>query len=574
VPEESKKSDKPKKEKGKKTPDNPLPPSPPKKSENKEKELLVASISKIHSFEGSYRETKRSIENLEIEIHALNDACQQLQTKLQIISKQDAENVYLSKERIKQIEDYKLKIASQVVTLKNSLQAAINDLDYKDEAKLSVNEKMLAAIKTQIAELRLNQDNLMAEMEAQSSFLDHILPKKTPKELAAEAVRLKKEKEKAEKEKKIEEENLKKAAAAKVARPKPPTRPLPLVKAPLPASVPAAKTEYKRPVTITQTPGEEKTTPRIQHLNQSSKNLLWIHKMLEMYLTELPAVIVHYALLYNIFRCFQSLRMYQECGGNSEAINSDEVINLRNMIMHHGASVTNYKEVIKFATEIKGKLSRVLAEMKGKNAYLISYELSYEDRQGLLEFSGFVSHNNLMIEETALYKKLQRFHDSKEHNNDSADIFELVCGKCIPMMRDILAKLNKENPVGVTINKELFIENYLFDLQALRMLATICGEFLGHFKDYSWITSIYSFLKNCRIEVRNSVAHNKEDNFHPVDFYTGLNAALAKVDEKRFLAMVKGSSKASVATSYATLFQPANSIGSATDIKYDRPTLK
>jgi hypothetical protein len=567
----SAKPEKPKKEKPKKSTSD-IPSAPLERMENKENERFIAAVSKLHFFEGSYEETKRSFNNLEGDFRALNDACQQLQTKLQKISKLDIENIYLSKERIQLIQAYGGNIESQIVTVKNSLLAAINALEYRDKNKLAANEQALAAIKTKIAELRANQDKLATEIQEHAFFLDHVIPKKTPKELAIEALRLKKEKEKADKESKQAEENARRAAA-KVARPRPPTRPQPLVRALVQAPSPA-KTEYKRPVTVAQSASdEEKASTRIQHLNQASKNLLYIHKMLEMYLTELPPVIVHYALLYNIFRCFQSLLMYQSCGGNNQSINSDEVINLRNMIMHHGASTAKLEDVIAFAKDIKGKLSNVLAEMKGKNAYIISHELSYEDRQGLLEFSGFAPHNNLVIEECTLYKKLQRFHESKQHNHDAVGIFNLVCEKYIPKMREILAKINKQNPFGVAIVHHVFVLNYLFDLQALRMLATMCGEFLHHFEDYQW-TSIYPFLKNCRLEVRNPVAHQKQDNFNPVDFYLALNGALAKVDENKFLAMVTGDSQKSVPGNSATFFQPANNSGSAMDAKYDTPSLR
>jgi hypothetical protein len=529
---------------------------------------LVFAPSALSLFEKYYIEVKRTTDQLDEILKPLHEKCQNLQSKLKQTLKQD-EECRITKEHKNHIEDFKNRIQTEIVSLKDSIQAAIKGLDYKDEEKLDAAKQVLAGIQIKITELQSRHDKFSMEIKKESEILDHILPKKTANELAAEALRLKKESEKEEKRKQAEVEKLKRSQKVeKSARSKPST--IPITRLPVRLQPPTTKPESKFVAASSSVPREEKITIRIQHLNQACINLIFIHKMLEMYQTELPREIIHYALLYNIFRCFQSLVSYQACGGNKEDIISDEIINLRHMIIHHGASNTEAKEVIDFATSIKGKLSNVLANMKIKREHLLSLEINYSDRQDLLEFTNFAPHNRLIIEETPLYKKLQKFHEARESNDDQVKIFRLVFEEYISRIRGILAQLSKENPPEKKIDPDLFLENYLFLLQALRMLVAMCGEVADYFKeDYAW-TSFYAFLKLCRVEVRNPVAHSMDDNFEPLDFYAKTKATLDKLKENEFLTMIGGLPKAPSSTSHSPgFFQPAS--GSAMDLKFDKP---
>jgi hypothetical protein len=540
--------------------------SPSKPMEQDRKTTQIDSDSKpseLRLFENSYHEAKKIADNLDATIKPLQEQSQSLLRKLKQTLSQDEKGAYVTEEHKNRVKQLNKKVEDLIKIVKAAIQADIIALEYKDEAKLESNKQTLTAIKTKLNELQSNQDKLCKEMEKEIAILDHIIPKKTAKEQAAELVKMKKAQQALAKEEKKKQAEAEKKKKLELEKSKPSTKPVTQLQSPAtkPLAPAAKKPEFKKPAARTA-PAEEKTLIRIHYLNQACKNLILIHKMLEMYQTEVTAEVLHYALLYNIFRCFQSLKMYQEHGGNKQDINSDEVINLRHMIAHHGASAAHPEEIINFAKDIKGKLSKTISGMKNKKDYLISYELSYEDRQGLMEFSGFAPHGNLVIEESRLYQKLQKFHETKDNNDDSANISILVLEKYIPMMRNILAKLNKENPPNKKIIRELFVENYLFQLQALRMLATICGEFMRYFKEYEG-TNLYSFLYYCHLDIRNSVAHDMQDNFDVVDFYFTLNSSLAKINEKNLLTAGNGN----ITSTPAAFFHH----GSAMDVKYDRP---
>jgi hypothetical protein len=305
------------------------------------------------------------------------------------------------------------------------------------------------------------------------------------------------------------------------------SKPLPLVKPIKLASRPT--TDDKQP---------QLNEIRLLHLDEACKNIMFIRLILGV--NDLDKDVKHYALFYNIFRCFQSLKLYQVTGGMNNTFNPDEVVNLRNMIMHHGINAVCEESVEYFAATIVGNLPQALSDLRRND--LFRKKLDSNSRQtfiqefGLLErgampYVSSFNHARLVIDNTPLYTKLKKFHEAKTDNESTVEYTQVVTNSYMPLMKKIITRMDKMTPQQRAINVNLFINNYFFELQALRMLAIICGELINN--NLSTNNAFDEFRQYCRYSVRNVAGHALVDMETPLGFFNALKLKLDRLDEKQ-----------------------------------------
>ena len=266
--------------------------------------------------------------------------------------------------------------------------------------------------------------------------------------------------------------------------------------------------------TMSTTPLVSQPPLKILYLRQACTNLVFIRQILDIYFDTLSSDVRHYALLYNIFRFVQSLKEYQEKGGNTRKINSTEVADLRNMF-RHGPAATNEKEVLDFASSMKIELPQAILELN--RPYMTDMaELKENEMKHIIEEFGIEPVTNQeraknrsrtcsVIQNSTLYKSLITFHQLKDNNNDENVKRKLILSTYIPAIKKIIAILNQKGTSERTESPQIFLEASLFQIQALRMLAAICGELALPYKGLE--PNTISFLNFCAKKVKNKVGH-------------------------------------------------------------------
>ncbi len=505
-------------------------------------------------------------------IASIQEELQSLTIQLrQTLALDNEERQYNLRPHIQLVNNLKREVYLDISYVATQIQRAFAAMKPAEEEKLEENIIRLKNINAEVTTLDANREKLLTEIQQEANVLDHIIPKKTLKKAEEAYQEAQRKKERLARE--VEEEKKIRSKKEKVDRPrtKPAGIPAPLNLAPKKLATPLKKSENKssRP--------DPRAGMRLLHLNEACKNLVFIQKILTVYKVANPnkPEIVHFALLYNIFRCFQSLKMYQQKGGSTRSINPDEIINLRNMIIHHGATTAHPEIVAEFAAEINAKLPKDI--LKLTNRSLSGFELPDNRRQELMaefnllepsvKYSPFLDHSMLVLDDTPLYIKLVAFHEEKVDNNNVAETCDSILETFIPKMKDILSKLVKGISMDSGITVEHFFDTLYFELQALRMLGSICGEFEAYFKKTHKDKNLLEFLAICRTDVRNHVAHDDVDLIESLNWFRQLNAALEKVDVKHFLAKPKRSNPTAF---FPTRSAPSSSsAGSAMDAKYD-----
>jgi hypothetical protein len=378
----------------------------------------------------------------------------------------------------------------------------------------------ISRIETEISKLKKTLFHFVASLEAAAAIenSERVLSKAEQVQLAFDR--------KAQEKKKLEQQRLEEKSERPVKipyqRPRPEVKPVPL-KPKLPVS---------RPTEVKLHEPSLRQEICIRDLNEACKNLIYIRLLLG--LANLDKEIKHYGLFYNIFRCFQSLKLYQERGGNKNSINADEIANLRNMIIHHGINAVCEESVEDFSATIVGNLPQALAGLRKND--LFRRQLDDDSRQSLIKefgliekgmtpYASFFNHAKLVIDSTPLYMKLKKFHEAKTDNNFSEQDTKIIVESYIPLMKKIIASMAKVPRVERHRNINNFIDSYLFELQALRMLAIICGELISP-KD----SNLRDFLYYCRQSVRNVAGHALVDMESPVNFLDTLERKLNSFD--------------------------------------------
>jgi hypothetical protein len=95
-----------------------------------------------------------------------------------------------------------------------------------------------------------------------------------------------------------------------------------------------------------------------------------------------------------------------------------------------------------------------------------------------------------------------------------------------------LTPISKSYPLAVRTNmNQNFLDECLFNLQALRMLAQMCGDICGDIANAP--APLKKFLYFCSSnEVKGRVGHEVVDTTHLAKFINGLEKAVATVNSK------------------------------------------
>lgn len=196
------------------------------------------------------------------------------------------------------------------------------------------------------------------------------------------------------------------------------------------------------------------------------------------------AVVGHYALLYNITRCFVALNKYKQCSGSVALIQPKIVLeDIRNMSMH-GAWVATQHAVLDTTKQLCEKLPQQFLQLH--KPHLLESVLDEKQIVQLVNVYGLANNPSrymlqsypLVIEETALYKELAKYHNNKQDSHVSLWKDVDVYGEIVPTINRIMLPIKKAYPsIEEQIrNAETIKKYYPFHLDALKMLLAICGE--------------------------------------------------------------------------------------------------
>jgi hypothetical protein len=277
------------------------------------------------------------------------------------------------------------------------------------------------------------------------------------------------------------------------------------------------------------------------YMDEACQSLIFINTLLEHY-RGLDADMMHHSLLYNIFRCFMALKSYQECGGReSQELSVDTIKELRHMIIHHGGRAVDNAQVLDFAEDIRGKIPSAL--LKLKKPHLWKSELNDKQRNQLMEGFGLMPSGleklrnpdpfSKVIDDTPFYKQLRHFHEDKIDNEVGLEDRDLVLTIYIPLMKSIIETFKKQKDYKT--NGNLFLQSYLFPLQALSMLATLCGEVSIGFPVLTY--ELTEFLSECYM-IRNEVGHELYDLERLTLFARSIENKISLVYERKILEKI------------------------------------
>ncbi len=501
------------------------------RKKKKQENAVQTSISSSSSSSSSESEdrTKEIVptkEFLLFRMNAINTSIDELQQiYLHIYKNESLISIVQDNNDEQKLEAYENMIIEKLLPERVELEQAINGPKSEYTAIYSRMAGLLNVVNNQIDYLRSYVTHLrtFAGKSAKISKTDKVklaLEKKA-QEKAREAKLEEQKRLEAKSEKPVKSFQRQVSATAE-------TKPVPTAKPVKPISRPTADNNHS-----------EQNTIRLLHLDEACKNIIYIRLLLG--LQDLDKDVKHFALFYNIFRCFQSLKLYQETGGMKNTFNPDEVVNLRNMIIHHGINAVCEKSVEDFAANIVGNLPKALSDLRKND--LFRMRLTSDARQTLIQEFGllernimpFVSsfnHAKLVIENTPLYTKLKNFHEAKTNNDTTTEYTNVISNSYIPLMKKIIASMDKITAQERDANIQSFIDNYLFELQALRMLAIICGELINN--NHSNVNNNFdNFRHYCRHSARNMAGHAMVDMDAPLEFFNVIKRKLDKFDEKR-----------------------------------------
>jgi hypothetical protein len=303
---------------------------------------------------------------------------------------------------------------------------------------------------------------------------------------------------------------------------------------------PSMRAKHIRTSSSHQTENEIKTPPPIDRrilrgnwMSQACQNIMHIKWILEEDGQEKDWQVKEFALLYNIFNCFQALKMYQHFFGAAiPEFDADVIINLRNMMLHHGSAAVSNPNLLSFAEQIKNKLPLTLLNLNKK--YLIESQLTDAQRNDLITAFGLKDGPEMermhyasifapVIADTPFYKELAGYNEAKIDNNLDPKEFANIMKIYVPLMKSIAFSFKV--PVGLTVLNNEFLPTYLFQIQALYMLTTLCGE-IKRLLPRTGDSAFNEFLNFC-LRVRNEVGHELIDVSKYSNFVCQLQAKLS-----------------------------------------------
>jgi hypothetical protein len=231
-------------------------------------------------------------------------------------------------------------------------------------------------------------------------------------------------------------------------------------------------------------------------LQEACKKIIYMSKILQCSNRTLPAEIKHYALLYNIFWCFQALKFSQRRDPISTCLDDTETIgNLRQLLEKHGATLDTYTDIELFATNIKNNLSFAIVNI---------------DRVWEWKFSNDTDQN-FLADVSVINRQLTDLHGKAAAiiNYSSSPV---RATNCVNFIKSILARITML-PDEHEIDESSFLEFYLFEIQALRMLVMIGSEIM---LPRNADTALKVFLEQCKT-VRNAIAQEPDSTVLPIE---------------------------------------------------------
>lgn len=245
--------------------------------------------------------------------------------------------------------------------------------------------------------------------------------------------------------------------------------------------------------------------------------------------------ITHYALCYDMLRCFQALSIYKDFGGYTAAALSKEDIKFtRQAMIHSGLTEAEQKDIIESAellyTDLTKDLvnrcnARQLHELQLEQDVIFKLVQAYKLTSDPYRFS-LNSSIPLVVDDMPVYKHLHKYHSAKDVAYTSDDeLLNIVWVKTVPIIKSIMSNVTKVFETEPKDKKDIdrFYELFLPHFQALKMLLTICGEYRTEMNCEQLIEemrklnvaneemlnnsiSFLTFLSRCR-SIRNKVGH-------------------------------------------------------------------
>lgn len=259
--------------------------------------------------------------------------------------------------------------------------------------------------------------------------------------------------------------------------------------------------------------------------------------------------ITHYAICYDMLRCFQALSIYKNFGGYTAAALPKEDITFTRHAMMHGFWEATQQAVIESAELLYSDLPKDL--INRRNARQI-YELQLEQSQIIKLVQAYKlatdthrfsidSSYPLVVDDMPVYQHLHQYHSDKDvaFTNDD-ELLKIVWVKTAPIITKIMENVTKVFATEPREQKDInrFMECFLPHFQALKMLLAICGEFrteqhcektikqLRELKDadkdneeiLNSTISFLIFLKMCR-PIRNRIGHEYPEDCTITEVY-------------------------------------------------------
>lgn len=251
----------------------------------------------------------------------------------------------------------------------------------------------------------------------------------------------------------------------------------------------------------------------------------------------LDACVQHYALQRYLLGCIQALKIYKNYGSHTpEQISKELLADQRNMLVHADWLKTDaktlqqtMKSVLATAKEYSANLPDKFRQMRLPNQ--MKSAMSLEQLRELLSIASFAQEDIVellsrygvikaaaahtysqdsvfVIDGTPLYQLGAKYHNSKVDNEFSqADHVKAILNNYIPLINSLMVPILKftDPSNGKTITAEEIKQHFHFQLAAIMMLLTICGELGGLVKNRPK-ADFAAFCGAC-IKIRNQVSH-------------------------------------------------------------------
>lgn len=274
---------------------------------------------------------------------------------------------------------------------------------------------------------------------------------------------------------------------------------------------------------------------------------------------ELLDDITHYAICYDMLRCFQALSIYKNFGGHTApSLPKEDISGSRQAIIHSGLLEAKKQAVIESAELfykdlpkdlISRRNARQMNELQLEQAEILQLIRNYKLASDPERFS-IENSLPLLVDDMPLYQHLVRYHSTKQiASMNDEELWQITWKEKVPIIKNIMAAIIDKYPTRPETERDIgsFLERFLPHLQALKMLFTICGEYRTERECHQKIGQLidikeqlqrekieesdgltigmlddsiafYAFLRHCRV-IRNSVGHEFPEDASIQDIY-------------------------------------------------------